>query len=777
MESVVKTELYRMPTARPWLFVILSVLFAVVAAMGSQNLYFRGDYQIFFDKGNPQLQSFKELEATFNKTDTLAIVVAPHNKNVFTKDNLSLIQQLTDEAWLTPYASRVDSVTNYQHTSAEEDDLLVEDLAPDYYELDDARIDYIREVALNEPRLVNAIVGQTAQAAIVNITFQLPDGDQTAQVQEVANFTKDVLAKAHETYPDVDFHLAGIIAMNKAFADAAQADSQTLVPMMFLVVLVFLGIMLRSWKFVMATLIVIVLTIAATMGMLGWVGHYLNNGTVTVPTLVMTLAVADCVHLITSYVHALREGKDKTEAINYALKLNFLALLITSVTTSIGFLMMNASDSPVLRDMGNLAALGVMIAFVLSVTLLPALLQLMPFKVKPARTNSNKAMGWVADTVIANHKKILPVSVIVVALSAVLLMQNHANDNAVEYFDSSNNFRQAADYMEEAVSGTTAFSISIKSGAPHGITHPEFLTTVEDFTEWLRTQPETDHVASISDTFKRLNMNMHGDDETFYTLPQNPELAAQYLLLYEMSLPYGLDLNNEVNIDKSAVKLVLTTDNLGSVDLIALEKRMDAWFKANAPQYEMASSGPNLMFAHIGETNIASMLKTLPIALVLISGLLVFALRSWRLGVISLVPNLVPAILGFGLWAVVSGEINLGLSVVITLTLGVVVDDTVHFLTKYRHARVHGRNVEEGIRYAFDSVGRALWITTVVLVAGFSVLATSGFRLNSDMGLLSAIVIFIALIVDFVLLPAVLLVADKKAYADESKDFSKEATQ
>ncbi|MEZ8027888.1 efflux RND transporter permease subunit, partial [Enterovibrio norvegicus] len=310
-----------------------------------------------------------------------------------------------------------------------------------------------------------------------------------------------------------------------------------------------------------------------------------------------------------------------------------------------------------------------------------------------------------------------------------------------------------------------------------GITHPEFLNAVEGFTEWLRTQPETDHVASISDTFKRLNMNMHGDDKTYYVLPQDPELAAQYLLLYEMSLPYGLDLNNEVNIDKSAVKLVLTTDNLGSVDLIALEDRMDAWFKANAPDYEMTSSGPNLMFAHIGETNIASMLKTLPIALVLISGLLVFALRSWRLGVISLVPNLVPAILGFGLWAIVSGEINLGLSVVITLTLGVVVDDTVHFLTKYRHARLQGRNVEDGIRYAFDSVGRALWITTVVLVAGFSVLATSGFRLNSDMGLLSAIVIFIALIVDFVLLPAVLLIADKKAYADESKPFSEEAAQ
>ncbi len=175
------------------------------------------------------------------------------------------------------------------------------------------------------------------------------------------------------------------------------------------------------------------------------------------------------------------------------------------------------------------------------------------------------------------------------------------------------------------------------------------------------------------------------------------------------------------------------------------------------------------MFAHIGETNMASMLTSLPITLVLISALMIFALGSLRLGLISIVPNMAPAIIGFGLWALISGEINLGLSVVVTLTLGIVVDDAVHFLSKYQRARKQGQSAEEAVRYAFHTVGRALWITTVVLVAGFSVLAMSSFRLNADMGALSAIVIFIALVVDFVFLPALLMKFDTKDYPVEAE--------
>ncbi len=759
----------KIPTKYSLLVLLATIFLIIVATIGGKNLYFRGDYDIFFDGTNKQLLAFDEIQTTFAKTDNLAIVIAPEDGDIFTPQTLSLIQKITVDAWQVPYSSRVDSIANYQHTEAFEDDLLVEDLLYSEYELTPERISKVKSIALSEPVLKSALVSEQGDVTVVNITVQLPEMDKTAEVEEVVSSINAMIDRYQRAYPDVTFHKAGIIAMNHAFMTAAQDDSSTLVPTMLVVILVFLTIMLRSILSVIATLIVIIGSVMATMGISGWAGMFLSTATVNVPTLIMTLAVADCVHVIATMRQSMKNGFTKVQSIERSIALNFVPILITSVTTAIGFLMMNMSDSPVLRDFGNLSALGVMVACFLSVTMLPALLKLLPIHVKMETSQDQKhVMDRLGDFVVSQRRALLPLSVAVIVVCASLIPLNKVNDESVEYFGQRNEFRQAADFMEERISGMTNISIAIKTNESQGIAAPDFLNTIGEFSSWLRDQPETDHVATLADVYKRLNKNMHGDDEAYYSLPQARELAAQYLLLYEMSLPYGLDLNNQINVDKSSIKMVLTVANLGSVELVDLENRIYQWFAEHAPQHQVVASSPSLMFAHIGETNMASMLSTLPITLVLISALLIFALRSVRLGLISLMPNIAPAVIGFGLWALISGEINLGLSVVVTLTLGIVVDDAVHFLSKYQRARREGQTAEQAVRYAFHTVGRALWITTVVLVAGFSVLAMSSFRLNADMGQLSAIVIFIALVVDFLFLPTLLMLFDKKAYLQES---------
>jgi hypothetical protein len=348
--------------------------------------------------------------------------------------------------------------------------------------------------------------------------------------------------------------------------------------------------------------------------------------------------------------------------------------------------------------------------------------------------------------------------VVIVALTAGIL-RIELNDNFLMYFDESFEFRRATDFVIDNLAGWDIIEYSLESGQPGGINDPEYLATVEKFANWYRQRPKVVHVNSITDTLKRLNKNMHGDDPAYYRIPQQRELAAQYLLLYEMSLPFGLDLNNQTNVDRSSTRLTVSFKSMSANEVRATDDAARQWLKANAPAHMLThGTGLSIMWAHITSRNIRSMLFASFLALVLISTILMLALRSLRLGLISLIPNLAPSLTAFGLWGVIIGQVGLGLSVVVSMTIGIVVDDTVHFMSKYiRGRREHNMDAAAGVRYAFNTVGTAMWVTTVALVAGFLVLTFSHYRMSSDMGLMSAITIALALVMDFLLLPTLLM--------------------
>jgi len=461
--------------------------------------------------------------------------------------------------------------------------------------------------------------------------------------------------------------------------------------------------------------------------------------------------------------YEMRHGADKKLAIKKSLQVNLKPIFLTSITTAIGFLSMNFSDIHPYRDLGNIVAMGGILAFVFSVTIFPALLTVLPIRVKVQTDAKEDKMSRLADFVINKRRLLLPLISVVVIATTIFIPKNEINDDFVKYFDETVPFRTATDFMQENLSGMTLLELSVKSGESNGVNNPHYLKVVSQFSDWLRAQPETDHVNTLTDTLKRLNKNMHGDDPAWYKLPDNREMAAQYLLLYEMSLPYGLDLNTQLNVDKSSTKVIATFENLSSNQQIELGKRVRTWFSQNAAPYELDFASPSFMFANIGQKSIKSMLLGTVVALFLISILLGFALKSWRYGLISLLPNLLPAAVAFGVWGIINGQIGMSMSMVIGMTLGIVVDDTVHFLSKYLHARRNNNSdAKAAVHYAFGNVGSALWITTLVLVAGFTVLAQSTFKLNGDMGLLTAITILIALLIDFLFLPPLLMAIDTK---------------
>ena len=746
----------------PWRILILTLLVVMSAGSGGRFIEFTNDYRVFFSEENPELQAFEEMQNIYTKTDNVLFVIAPKDGNVFNASTLNMIAELTELSWQTPYSTRVDSVTNFQHTVAKEDDLLVGDLVDSNSTLSLDEISYVRNIALNEPLLVKRLVSPSGHVAGVNVTIQLP-GKSLTEVPEVAQFSRELKRTLEANYPNHKIYITGLAMMNNAFGESSQNDMTTLVPMMFLTIIVVLGLLLRSFSATISSIVMIFFTIIFAMGLMGWLGWRLTPASASAPTIIMTMAVADTVHLLVTFLHNLRKGMNKTDAIADSLRINIQPIFITSITTAIGFLSMNFSDVPPFHDLGNVVAIGVLFAFVLSVTTLPAMVILMPMRIKVREEQQIGVMNSFANIVI-EHRKLLLILMGGVAISLMaFLPQNKLDDGFVEYFDESVDFRQATDFSSENLSGIYTIQYSLDQGESGGVSEPKFLENVERFSEWLRTQDEVMHVQTITDTFKRLNKNMHADDPAFYRLPASRELAAQYLLLYELSLPYGLDLNDQIGIDKSQTRLIITLENLYTEEMLGLEKRMSGWLDNNIEDVSYTVASPSLMFAHIGKRNVNSMLAGTTLALIVISFILILALRSRRIGLISLAPNLIPAGMAFGLWGLMVGQVGLSLSVVAGMTLGIVVDDTVHFLSKYLRARREkGMDEKEAVRYAFNTVGVALWVTSLVLVMGFLVLSQSHFSLNSDMGAMAAITIAIALIMDFLFLPPLLMRLEEK---------------
>jgi uncharacterized protein len=741
-----------------WLIIVATFIIMGATGYGAQFMTFKSDYKTFFEEDNQQLNDFLDLQKIYSKSDNVAIIVAPKDGNVFDKETLTAIWELTNESWMVTYSSRVDSISNFQYSYAEGDDLMIEDLILEADDLDDEAIARTKRVALAEPLLQKKLIALNGDSAVVNITIRLPGVDKTKEVPIVAESARTLVKEFEAKYPNIDFMLSGMVMMNVSFPEASKADSSILIPIMFVVVVFAVLGLLRSASGTVATTVVILASIITTMGIWGWAGGYLTGPSAGSPVMILTLAVADCVHLLSTFNYNMRHGMEKRAAMLDSIRVNFQPIFLTSLTTAIGFLTMNFSDAPPFADLGNMVAIGVTLAFVFSVTVFPAIMMVLPTKITATKEHKKDSMEKLADFVIGNRKWLLPVSTIIIIGLASFIPRNELNDDFVKYFDESVPFRQSTDFMKDHLSGMTTIEISFDSKVSSGINSPEFIKFVDDFVLWLREQPETDNVNSITDTLKRLNRNMHGDDPAWYKLPDEQELAAQYLLLYELSLPQGLDVNNQLNVDKSSTRVLATFKNLTSNQTLDVENRIVEHFNSLNSNYGIALASPSLMFAHIGSTNIVSMIEGSLFALILISILLGFALRSVKFGLISLLPNLMPASIAFGIWGLAVGEVGLGLSVVMGVTLGIIVDDTVHFLSKYiRARREKNLSSEDAVRYSFASVGKALWVTTMVLVAGFLVMATSSFKVNADMGLLTAVTILIALIVDFFFLPPLLM--------------------
>ena len=761
LQESLESKLGQWTIRHRWGILLGSFILVLLAGNGIRFLTFNSDLRVFFSEENPQLQTLETLEHTYTKSDHVVFVLAPKDGNIFTTENLAAVEYLTKASWQLPYSIRVDSITNYQYVRVDGDDLFVENLINRPKRLSATELEQKRALTLSEPMLVNRLISPSGQVTGVSVTILLPN-ESSDEVTKVAESARKLADQVRGQFPHMRVHLTGMVMFDNAYGEVSQDVLTTLVPAMVLILLVLTALALRSMGGTFVILMVIVMSMGTGLGIAGWMGYSLNPASATAPTIILSVAAAGSIHILTSMLHQIRLGRSKDEAILESFRLNFQAIFITNATTIIGFLTMNFSDAPPFRDLGNIVALGILFAFGYSVLLLPAMLALLPFRVQLPTHSNLPPCDTLAHFVVTWRGPIFWGTIFMAIVLCMGISRIELQDDWIKHFDERFDIRTATDFASNHLTGMEVMEYSLESGISQGIHDPVYLDKVEQFANWYRRQPKVAHVTTITDTLKQLNKAMHQNDRRYDRIPERPELAAQYLLFYEMSLPFGLDLNHRINLDKSASRMTVLLRNPTTREVLDLQERAQNWLHVNAAgTLSTAASGISTIWAHISKRNIESMLGASFGALLLISCLLIFSLRSIKVGLVSLVPNLVPAFMTFGVWGYAIGQIGLASSVVVSLTLGIIVDDTVHFLTKYlRGRRDHHMNPSDAVRYAFHTVGTALVVTSLSLVAGFLVLTLSGFRLTWDLGLLSALTLLLALSLDFLLLPTLLMKID-----------------
>lgn len=748
-----------------WAVILLTLAVGGLLAWGLRQLRISNDTRVFFGEDNPEYKALKALEHVYSREQSVFFVVAPHDGDVFTRRTLTAVAELTEAGWQVPSSTVVNSIANFQSTRAEGDDLIVEDLVPDPCGLSDLDIQRIRRTALAETTLIDMLLSRTGHVTGVHVGFAAPE-DRPPPTASIAQYVRDLMMDFRVRYPDIDFHVTGSVMIDDAFAAASRRDLLTLAPVAFVVVTVLVGVALRSLFGTVAAVAVTVLSMVSALGLTGWIGMSLNAVSVGAPGLMLTLAVADNVHILTTVFHYVRQGLSKHEAVVKSLQVNFRAVFLTNVTTILGFMTINFSQSPPLKDLGNLVGIGVSIDLINSILLLPALIAVLPISAKLHRERGPWVnLDRIADFVIRRRRLLLRSMLVVAAVCSLGILNIELDDNFLMYFDDSFEFRRATDFMIANLRGWDVMEYSLGSGQSGGVVDPEYLAVVDRFAEWYRQQPKVVYVSSLVDVMKRLNRDMHGGDESYYRIPERRDLAAQYLLLYEMSLPAGRDLNSQIDIDKSASRFLVNFESMRASELRRMDKAARQWLAANAPEPMRApGTGLSLAWANITQRNIVAMLLGALCEVLTITVLMIFVLRSVKFVVLFLIPNLLPPFIAFGIWGVTKGQVGLALSVIVAMTLGIIVDDTIHFFIKYFRARtVDGLTPEQAVRHAFETVGSAIGITTIVLIAGFLVMSVSHYRMNAEMGVMCAMVIGLAMVVDFFLSPSLLMKFDRPA--------------
>lgn len=764
---------------KPWRALLVGALVLMAAMPGGQHIYADFSYRVWFNESDPLIQQFDAFERRFGNDESVMLMV--HSPSgIFDKESAEFLTELTDRMWKADSVIRVDSLANFNWTHSEEDELIVEPLIPDDLPLTPELLEERKKIALAHETLPDYMVSRDGTVALLYAALKPQMGGSTNYQTVVASVNEVI--KEFSGRGDHTIYHAGSPLISDTFREAAQTDLATLLPIVFGLVIFLLIVVFRRVSGLLLPLVVIGTSIMATMTLSGWMGFSINNMTSIVPQIVLAIAIADAVHVLTNYYRALRDGAPRKEAAYFTLKKNFVPTVVTTLSTTLGFLSFSTADVVPIGQLGILAGAGTVLAWIFTYFVMGPLLTLLPIKDKKARTEKKedllaptergiRAAGWVRR----RRGPIFAVYALLFGASVVFLFDIKVNADPLEYFPPDSMVKRSSDFLEEKVGGSIVMEMVVDSGEKEGIKDPAFMKRVEAFQDYLESKPYTTSTTSIVDILKSTHKALHGDKPEFYKLPEDRELLAQEYLLYTMSLPQGMDLNDRVTLDNSSLRLTANWNIHDSATVLAAiddaetkakEMGLNVWVTGKVPLWQR-------MNPYVVDTFVTSII----VAVTLMSLLLIIVFRSFTLGLLALIPNGFPLVLGAAIISALDKPLDMGTTIIFSVCLGIAVDDTVHFLANFNRLVKEGYSRGQALARTFSHTMPALIFTTIILVLGFGAFAFADFMPNQTFGIMVALILLFALITDGTLLPAILGGKSQGPGVEVAKDEARQKEQ
>ena len=744
-----------------WAIAILIPLITIMMASSLKNLEFEGSYRIWFGEESKILKDYDNFRAIFGNDDAIAISFKMQ-EGVFNKDTLHVIQNITKKLWETEYIARVDSITNYQYVHADEeypDEVIVEDFIEDIDSLSQEDLETKRSIALEQDLIVGKLISEDAKTTMIVGRMTPKAGNDPAVSFKLRDAVVEIIEPEVKKH-GIKFYLNGGPIINTAFIEIAEHDGATFTPAVILVAMFLLLLVFRKFSLSLLSISVVICTFLIVLSIQVILGFKLNNFTANVPVFVVAIGIADAMHLLWIYIVARKQGQENYEAIHYSVHKNFLALLLTSLTTAVGFASLSISKVVPIQTLGIATASAAILAFILTILFVPALLAILNPKIKKQTQEENKNHNfskWYVSLLLKHNGKILLISGFLFLGIGIGIFKANVDSNTVRYFKENVPFRVTTNFTQDNLTGPMSYEIIVDSKENDGIKDPKFLKTVERFySEFYTKYDDARHVSSLMDVVKTFNEVMAGSK----SIPDDKNLIAQYLLLYSLSLPQGMEINDKMDIDERLLRVTAAINMVDTSKDLEMLEWIESWWDKTA--YSAEVNGQTKMFAHMQHDVTNTLIYSITLAVILISIIMLLIFKNLRMLPLFIAPNILPIALVVGVMGWIGIDIDMGVAIAGAIIIGVAVDDTIHFMVKYVESRKRGKNLQDSLEYVMSYAGSAIIFTTMILSVAFLVFVFSDFNPNYHFGIVTATALVIAVIVDLVALPALLSKIDDR---------------